>query len=610
MLNEVVAQDKQEIEVIPRHIEVLLDDEKKFPLILELPPAEELQTIQALYVNKISVKEIVDDSGAIWANAFNQQLQRNMEKLDEYSDSATFLNQLASLNELAGKPEAATDLIKQAIEKEPLLVFRHKLGTNLFFRNKLDVAKQLFTSLDLKNDAYANLRLAYLAIKEHNFVEAQQLIHAGIKADPLDFRVRLAAGAIALARGNIAEAITNFKIALDERPNSAAACVNLGIAYLCIGSRDKALKWIRRAVATNLTNANAVALLADLLIAKRDYDEAARILTSYLQIEQKDPAFWARLVRTYYEAGEWKKALETLRHQASTKETSYVWNNMALVYWKLGEIEKAQQYFSLAIKTQIEEKNPEFFALKNLLSLYIEQKKFNEILKLTEQLLSSENIVEIAQDHEGCKILSDHIIALSETQRKNEAASLAEKLLGHNKVHFDLRVNLLIFLTSYFSTIKRDTQKAIGYANEALVILNSPQNLTDTTKYILLNNVAFSMLEHNEISKAEQVMSRLSPDLHKRPFSTATLGLLHIKRGHLERGEELYREAISLTHDRTLKEKLRQKLDLELGKALLATGEEKKAKRHLEKVAKTKDAIDSYKNEAIILLEIINKKRT
>src|SRR5206468_4159786 len=62
----------------------------------------------------------------------------------------------------------------------------------------------------------------------------------------------------------------------------------------------------------------------------------------------------------------------------------------------------------------------------------------------------------------------------------------------------------------------------------------------------LLNNFAFAFIEAGQFEQAQRYLTELSNAIHKDPYPTATLGLLHMRRGHFERGESLYEEAIHI----------------------------------------------------------------
>ena len=72
---------------------------------------------------------------------------------------------------------------------------------------------------------------------------------------------------------------------------------------------------------------------------------------------------------------------------------------------------------------------------------------------------------------------------------------------------------------------------------------------------------------------------------------TATWGLLHLWEGDLERGAELYREAVATATsqgDRKLASKVRQKMHLEVARAQVRCGNLDEAARHVEQGLKVR----------------------
>ena len=100
----------------------------------------------------------------------------------------------------------------------------------------------------------------------------------------------------------------------------------------------------------------------------------------------------------------------------------------------------------------------------------------------------------------------------------------------------------------------------------------------------------------------------LSRAVHEDPFSTATLGLYHLRKNHIQRGEALYREAITLAAERRTKDMIRQKMNLELGRSFLKHGDTTSARKFLEKAAQQgKHHLQSLQKQATILLKTLRK---
>ena len=106
---------------------------------------------------------------------------------------------------------------------------------------------------------------------------------------------------------------------------------------------------------------------------------------------------------------------------------------------------------------------------------------------------------------------------------------------------------------------------------------------------------------------ANAVLNRLSDSFHKSPYVTATLGLYHFRKGDAERGERLYREAIHMISDKSLKSKFLQKLHLELGLYYLQSEKSRAAAKHLSHARDAKDGFEVLTRQAQFALQRLSK---
>jgi tetratricopeptide (TPR) repeat protein len=100
--------------------------------------------------------------------------------------------------------------------------------------------------------------------------------------------------------------------------------------------------------------------------------------------------------------------------------------------------------------------------------------------------------------------------------------------------------------------------------------------------------MAFAHIEAGLLEQAEHYLSLLTSAFHKEPYPTATLGLFHFRKGHYDRAEQLYDEAVSLSPAVRDKARIRQKFNLEMAKRYL-DGEPQRAARFLDRVVSAKD---------------------
>lgn len=605
MMNEVLSVKKPDVEVTPKNVEIALGEDESSQLILKLPSSEELQHVKRLSVNNISVRSISREIDSQMVPFYEIEIDRLLKKFPNVT-AKVVLSHLASLSELSGNFLRAESFIEQALKKGSNFsqFFEHKLGTNLILQNEGMKAKQLFEKLDLNSDLVANLRLAQLAIAEKRFDIAKDHVKKALTINSLDFGSRLLAGALDLTEGNYEHAIRHFKIALEEVPNSSVTYVNLGIAYLLLGNKEKALRTFRNAVAINPVNTNAVWLYSDLLVNQKQSNEAIQVLRSYLKYEGKDDQAWERLGRAYFESKDYKEALRAFQMQSSLNSSPVVSSNIGVVYLKLGDDERAEQYFSLSIKQQMDEQRLHLFPIKTFSTFLLMKRRFKDVSTLTKAILTPDLKSKLKIDPHFCSIYNDFLISAVETGQEKEAVPDVEYLLDSQETNIEFKANLLILITHYFTLINPVEESAIKYARQALSIAKSKE-ISQLLRKFLLNNAMFTLIEFHHLQEVDQIRSQLKANFSKDSTVVATLGLLYLRKGDLEKGESLYKKAMSLTNDEIMKDRFRQKLNLELGRNYLVNGNAKKGRIFLEKVLKVKNSLRLFENQARQLLQTL-----
>ena len=156
-------------------------------------------------------------------------------------------------------------------------------------------------------------------------------------------------------------------------------------------------------------------------------------------------------------------------------------------------------------------------------------------------------------------------------------------------IHADLHSYLANTLVCYYTLVDVQLDRAHQFARRSFEIQSNRQPKDGIAWNISINNLAFVAIEQDKLDDAGCYLSRLRSDapMH-RYFHYATRGLLAIRRGHVDRGEGLYRLAISTANDQNTKSLLRQKLNWELGNHLARQGRIRRAIRFLEKTQKTR----------------------
>lgn len=305
MLTDNIPKGETEIAVAPEHVHVVVAEDGSQPLALVLPPLEDIAEIDALKSCLISL----NDSSVVLLEErkrrLAQELHSEKHKLERFANSPTLLNRLAILAAASGDREQESYFLGLARESSDDDFFAHRYGDNLVARHKDKEARKIFESMDLSKDVQANLKLAIFYLRDQAFELAEKCVERALEIDPLNFSARLFDGGLALAKRHFERAVHSFRMAINERPTSSAAHANMAIAYVKLDLRDKALSALKRAVALDPLNENAIVLLADVAHRYGLHEEAIPSLRYFVQFEQKEPGIWARLARALLQLGKY-----------------------------------------------------------------------------------------------------------------------------------------------------------------------------------------------------------------------------------------------------------------------------------------------------------------
>lgn len=598
MLTNNLPPQRENLEVTPRSIELMLAEDGVRPLTLILQPLEDIAEMQAHSMANFSLKEFAAVEWGRMEGIFALELDALKQKEERFHDSPILFNRLANMAELIGDWDLEADYLLSARRLVDDEFVAHRIGNNLIARNLSADAESLFSALDLEKDLYANLRLAYFHVQRRNLDAALASVNRAASIDPLDFGVRLFEGSLRLVRGEYEQAIQCFRFAAEERQTSSPLFTNLALAYIYIGKTEKAFAALRKAVALDPSNENSIALLADFAFSKGRNEDAVPSLRLFLQFEQKNAAMWARLSRALLEINEHTEAIAALKRQGSIESNSQVWNNLGVAYHRSHNKKKAYEAFKYAMKLDIESPARNFFlAARNLITLLVEDRNYKEILTFTKYILSDEYKELILGDPQLADMCIFQVSALHHIGESKNAVRISEQLLSTKGVAPNVVAWLTASLISYYSLDEETRVIALGLVERygGMTITLQPQY--SQIKFMLINNIAFAYLEAGLIDEAKKYLNQLSNVIHKEPYSTATLGLLHMRQGNIERAESLYEESIRLASRAEDKNRIRQKLNFEMGLKLL-NSEPSRAKRYLQKVIGSDDQVPQLAERA------------
>jgi tetratricopeptide (TPR) repeat protein len=601
MLLKVNSNDN-ELVVSNQPIEVVMSEDGLSPLSLVVPPYEDIAEIAALKNTHFSIKAWSTEQRKPMIEALKLEQAKLERKASKFADSAIFFNRLANFSSIAGEFHRAELFLRQAsqIDHDPFYV--NGVIENLIAQQRHPEAETMLSQTDLTKNVFANLRLAGMYATRMEIGRAVDRVNAALAIDPLDFGARLFDGALKLWNGEYERAILSFRIASEKRPNSAALHTNMAVAYVRLGQNEKALQSLKLAVAIDPLSLNSLMFLADISHAMNRSEDAIPSLRYYIRYEQQNSFVWDKLARALLKIKEASEAIAALKRQASLKDGSAVWNNLGVAYYVKGDKKKALESFQHAVSKGVAE---------NTISLYIATTNFaalstemdmagSDVLKIVDEVLRTDTRHLFASRRELSRMFFIKFTNLIRVKRFQDAYEFAEELLVWPGAGFDLVTGMAMNLLAVYSLSENMQQRALEIADKfsEVAITGSFHEEEDRTR--LLNNIAFVYAELGQLDRAARHLQAISNQIHKSAYPTATSGLVHFKKGHLDRADQLYSEALRLSTDQADKARIRQKWNLELGKASLET-DPKRAYRYLTKALEEK-AEPSLTNQASALI--------
>lgn len=604
MLADPVPIEVKALVVEGKPIEVVVSEDGASPLSLVVPPFEVIAEVKLLQGKHFSIKEWSEVAQApTWA-LLEAEHARLAQRYSKFKDSPTYLNRLANLASISGNFVEEEAHLREAIKLGDSQFLSNRLIENLLAAHRDAEAETMLASEDLGTNLYANLRLAAIYVVRKDIAAATERVDAAIGINPLDFSARLFDGALKLWKGEFERAILSFRVAAERRPNSASLHTNLAVAYLGLGRKDKALQSLKIAVAIDPISLNAVNFLADLSHSLKRNEDAVPSLRYFLRYEQKDAGVWGRLARALIGVGESGEAIAALKRQASLEDTSEVWSNLGVAHHIRGDTQKALQCLKHAMGISPDMAAYGFcVAARNTAVLLGNSAPPQDVVKFIDSVVSRENRSLFASTDKLSAIYLVKLWGLARMRETQKAMEFGEGLIGWSESNDDLVCRVATGLLSIYS-LNEGGERALQLADRFSEKALHGSFPSEAARSQLLNNIAFVYAEYGRLNDAERHLQAIAGDIHKLPFPTATSGLIHLKKGHLERASALYSEAIRLGASRFDKARIRQKWNLEQGKALLSQ-EPRRAGRLLTKAMAEADGESGIAKQAAALLNAL-----
>ncbi|MFQ5350078.1 MAG: tetratricopeptide repeat protein [Thermoanaerobaculia bacterium] len=232
------------------------------------------------------------------------------------------------------RPEAAEWVLRQALANDPVnAAAGANLGELLVSLERFEEAAQLLAAALEQNPGadrlYYPLGLAYRGLGRER--EARQALAkrgtVGIRpADPLidglsekalGERVMLLRGRAAYQAGRFEEAAAEFRRALEGKPDSIPALINLGTTLGRLDDIEGAMEQFRKAIELAPANSTAHLNLGTMLASHGKLEEAVNHLEEAAMYSQEDPGIRWELAETQRRLGRFEDA--RLHYQAAIR---------------------------------------------------------------------------------------------------------------------------------------------------------------------------------------------------------------------------------------------------------------------------------------------------
>jgi len=219
---------------------------------------------------------------------------------------------------------------------------------DLFYHwNRAEGERELLKAIEL-NPSYSTAYLNYgiLLLTQSRFNEALDQLHKAQGLEPTSALVSCQIEWALFLAGKYDQVIAQAGHTLALEPKMAASYSQMGLAYLYLGNKEKALAQLKIAAEMDFNSGNATSYAYGLSVSGQG-DEAERILNRFLE-QSKSKYICAYEVASAYEGmGQRAKALEWLQRGYDEKCDCLVWGSTEP--W-MGEFRQDPRYQAILAK--------------------------------------------------------------------------------------------------------------------------------------------------------------------------------------------------------------------------------------------------------------------
>ena len=195
------------------------------------------------------------------------------------------------------------------------------------------------------------IALLYAAISEKlrgSHDSALELLQRARKLGLNTFEVHLELGNVLLAMNRQTEALNEYKLCLDMRPDNPIAAFNCGLAIRKMGDPAGAETYYRKAVELDSTFKTAALELAILQASAGKHIEAAKLLSSVIERNPDYREARLTLAKTYIQSNRSSEALAAL--ERTSAEDAVARSLIGAAHLQQGNIDEAQGHLEWALR--------------------------------------------------------------------------------------------------------------------------------------------------------------------------------------------------------------------------------------------------------------------
>jgi tetratricopeptide (TPR) repeat protein len=188
-------------------------------------------------------------------------------------------------------------------------------------------------------------------LKEKRYSDAARELRRVVEARP-DMAPAWQALALSLRLGKrYPEAVEAYQQAIALQPD-AKMYFNLALCYSRLRQTDDAVQNYRKAISLDPRFNEAYHNMCNTLIGAKRYSEALEALDEFLKIEPNSYRIYFNQGLCLYHLQRYEEAIEKYELALEQKETADAFNNLGLVYDKMGNKEEAKALYREAQKVQ------------------------------------------------------------------------------------------------------------------------------------------------------------------------------------------------------------------------------------------------------------------